>query len=563
MDSDEDTLDLETMDKTLAVIESSIRTLLQKLQQIRVARNRLISINRLPPELLVKIFSIIGTSWSDRSGHRLLQLTWVSHYWRNLALESPNLWTLITNSNLPQADVWVARSKHCPLSIGLSEIPKALAKVWIPNILTVLLQFHRTEHLRITLHRCYISLSSEWLKDSSGSLLKSLELESVWLPDGFLHRVPNIGVMYLRRCQHSWPAATHLPNLTSLHILFPRLCISVLDFVTSLNRLPQLEHLILAEVFLPLQESTSLARPLLEDGPCLSLLKLGSAGDTEPYLWFLQCINSKCITSRTTISCNFNLSSFTNSSPFQRLLSSIDELFLETQSINSINFKGLTFTVANATAHAQNPFLLLNYRHKDVEPGSTPPSRTSISIELNPTILSRTTLLLLQQNVVLTHLQALRWRDLMYLDLEGILNTFGVLSKVEYVDLQVHPTLLLQFLRSIVIRSAGRWESMTPASDQPIILFSAMRILGIQFNEQSFPLLGELLSNRKSANLALETLIFTYVPDDPDMDLVDPLKESVGQLVFGGSTEVKAIEEMLEGAGGLLEGCDLEPLPDD
>ncbi|KAJ3513347.1 hypothetical protein NLJ89_g3004 [Agrocybe chaxingu] len=98
----------------------------------------------LPREIWVVIFQIIvdsstdstRTTFTGRKHDPLLILTWVCSHWRNLAISTPSLWSKlqiqINRDSLKLAkhkesytklvDLWIHRSKQCPLAIVLVDL---------------------------------------------------------------------------------------------------------------------------------------------------------------------------------------------------------------------------------------------------------------------------------------------------------------------------------------------------------------------------------------------------------------------------------------------------------
>ncbi|KAF9480808.1 hypothetical protein BDN70DRAFT_779421, partial [Pholiota conissans] len=64
-------------------------------------RNALVSIGRLPPEVLSRVFSFVREhslkTATNESKLRWLRVTQVSQHWRDVAIASPTLWTQIDN----------------------------------------------------------------------------------------------------------------------------------------------------------------------------------------------------------------------------------------------------------------------------------------------------------------------------------------------------------------------------------------------------------------------------------------------------------------------------------
>ncbi|TFK67498.1 hypothetical protein BDN72DRAFT_770616, partial [Pluteus cervinus] len=77
-------------------IDEEISRLEAQLLALKLKRNTLSPISQLHPEILLEIFLLVRTSSKKYSrGKASLRLTWVSHAWRELALNTSNLWALI------------------------------------------------------------------------------------------------------------------------------------------------------------------------------------------------------------------------------------------------------------------------------------------------------------------------------------------------------------------------------------------------------------------------------------------------------------------------------------
>ncbi|KDQ07280.1 hypothetical protein BOTBODRAFT_192494 [Botryobasidium botryosum FD-172 SS1] len=95
----------------------------QLMSAVNYKRSQLIPVQRLPEELLSIIFGIVGSS---RGNYRFplikrepLNLTAVSRTWREVALNTPRLWTKIDAFNARIAPLFIKRSKQLPLQIEI------------------------------------------------------------------------------------------------------------------------------------------------------------------------------------------------------------------------------------------------------------------------------------------------------------------------------------------------------------------------------------------------------------------------------------------------------------
>lgn len=118
-------VDLPSLTQEIARMVSSLAAL----KKVRNGSTQLISINRLPPETLASIFSVVintGRSdwYHDQSFGPAKDFTYtissVSSYWRHVCLTTPVLWTQIRIYGKhwwSRAVLWLERSRSCPLSL--------------------------------------------------------------------------------------------------------------------------------------------------------------------------------------------------------------------------------------------------------------------------------------------------------------------------------------------------------------------------------------------------------------------------------------------------------------
>ncbi|EJD49685.1 hypothetical protein AURDEDRAFT_112502 [Auricularia subglabra TFB-10046 SS5] len=103
----------------LSATAHTSETLQRVMLRIRRRVNRLTPVNRLPPELLCHILSIVASQAGTRTS---VLLSHVCSYWRDLTLDDPRLWTSITIINprtLPALPVLLARAKTQPVDLRL------------------------------------------------------------------------------------------------------------------------------------------------------------------------------------------------------------------------------------------------------------------------------------------------------------------------------------------------------------------------------------------------------------------------------------------------------------
>ncbi|KAH8084330.1 hypothetical protein BXZ70DRAFT_957730 [Cristinia sonorae] len=113
---------LEGIDNAIAACESIINGYKRLLSSLRTKQNSLALVHRLPDEFLESVFWRT-VDWSEGSRNALL-LSHVCHRWRNVALQSPRLWSVIVVSGQVKPSlfqVFIGRAHYIPLRILLSD----------------------------------------------------------------------------------------------------------------------------------------------------------------------------------------------------------------------------------------------------------------------------------------------------------------------------------------------------------------------------------------------------------------------------------------------------------
>jgi hypothetical protein len=86
-------------------------------------QDRAITINSIPPEILIVIFCYVV--WSNSSWKAdypvLCSISRVCHHWRQLTLATSTLWTKVDTSDIGTAALMLARSQHHPVAICANE----------------------------------------------------------------------------------------------------------------------------------------------------------------------------------------------------------------------------------------------------------------------------------------------------------------------------------------------------------------------------------------------------------------------------------------------------------
>jgi hypothetical protein len=101
-------------DANVDAVDEEIAGLQALIRARRTRRNELISINRLPREILVGVFRYA----LDRSSkYKTMPFMLVCTLWREVALESPSLWSDLELWPLPRFHAFLALAKEALLTV--------------------------------------------------------------------------------------------------------------------------------------------------------------------------------------------------------------------------------------------------------------------------------------------------------------------------------------------------------------------------------------------------------------------------------------------------------------
>ncbi|KAI0044450.1 hypothetical protein FA95DRAFT_1597377 [Auriscalpium vulgare] len=160
---------------------------------LRLQRNSLLPVARLPPEILRSIFTFCSDIDHPRiEGWRSTCIGWLTvtqicRRWRSVALEHPGLWTHVYSSLGPVwADVFVERALGMPLAVHFPRDPpeSPFSPDWQLRFLAK--NMSRTAYLDVDAKFSSYSGSNAFTTDAP--LLHTLKLTANWmsLPDDFL-----------------------------------------------------------------------------------------------------------------------------------------------------------------------------------------------------------------------------------------------------------------------------------------------------------------------------------------------------------------------------------------
>ncbi|TFK61082.1 hypothetical protein BDN72DRAFT_904416 [Pluteus cervinus] len=545
MDIDKCTIVIDFEDLSIEKAEAQIRTLKYHIQKLSAKRNALLPINRLPADVLLDIFALVGKRPEKGTGRSLLDLTCVSHDWRELVLGAPTLWTIITSSNLVWAEEWLARSGLAPLSIGLLDMEKDFVLASMSHFQSVLAHIPRMKALHCTLsefEEFSLKLSSRlWVEPAF--LLTSLKLERWHLPENFFNSVPNVENMSLKTCQFSWNIDANYPHLTFLHICEPVSTVPVRDFVDLLKGIPSLQRLVLAEVFSLHGDSDTFLPSPTSVSPRLHVLKLNFNEAIDSSLQFLRCALPCFTTDQTIISCSSDLADLEDDR-LPHLLSAFSQTVSPKQ-VATIKYTHPELPNSSAT-------LYINYQGADSESDIY---RTTLEIGIDEEQ-SRTLLATLQETLALGHVKAVKF-GIHANDLDGgrLVEIFGGLPKLQYFDFRAHYPEVFDFL-----------DALKPADDgispPP---FASLKVLGSILAEEVDDRLVEVLSKRRHLGYGLDTVVVgDYCIRAWEGGTLPRLGDLVNHIPEELGPEALEIERaFFTGAESVACGFDMIPFEDD
>lgn len=280
---------------------------------LRARLNALLPIARLPPEILGEIFSfyLLATkaidSWSSQD-YRWLVVTHVCHHWREVALNTPGLWTVIAvPGNLERTQAYISRSKQAPLRIVSlpthdSVTPETQERD-LECLQLVAPEFHRAETLVLALRpRAYDAITSRF--PSTTPLLKSLEVSvfgnenwfremaydesiAVVLDRGAAPSLTNLRIMFYRL---DWRKGVLSPSLVSLELLCPQDPtdgVSISEIVAVIRESPLLEFLHLAYILPSFPPSTTSLPPIITPASLPHIQKFYTVSSALASVYFL------------------------------------------------------------------------------------------------------------------------------------------------------------------------------------------------------------------------------------------------------------------------------------
>lgn len=256
-------------------------------------------INRLPPETLGEIFGCViasGHCSIDSDFRSFSYVTWynftfVSRYWRSVALSTPHLWSTLLFLNRKVISVMLERSQTADLSIHVGAYYPYLTV--IPLIKEVIdNQSSRITEMSLEISGMAFSSLVEKLKQQPRSLrLRELRLI---LTTGRYQTFPNailvpdsLQILNSSGFDFAWEPSQSFPCLTYLAIGATNVGVSISELIAALRGMPALEYMYMHDS-LPSEPPVSLVQPVRI--PRLRRLDIGSTKDSSQISNFLALI---------------------------------------------------------------------------------------------------------------------------------------------------------------------------------------------------------------------------------------------------------------------------------
>ena len=264
-------MDCEVNLDSIRALDERIGTYERTVIKLKRARNLLLNVSKLPPEVLGNIFYRNVTLEGDFGGldegsHNFLL---VCHHWFEVASRTPDLWSFWGNTRKDWAR-WSHRSRTAPLDLVLNSDDYKDS-----HLDTTLCNILRDRATRDTIRRVHLKARDPVLLSSTVAQLtanreelrsNSMESFVLWnrgdtpvdVSDFFVHhRFPKLRRLHLLNCAISSPSWDHLKSRTSvlttlfLDLISPSPTPTTSQLLSILSSNPTLRDVVLIERAIP------------------------------------------------------------------------------------------------------------------------------------------------------------------------------------------------------------------------------------------------------------------------------------------------------------------------
>jgi hypothetical protein len=252
----------DSSESCLRAVENKIKCLEESTHKMKVYRNTLVPISRLPTEILSIIFSLFPSFevLNLESCRPILSspASHVCHRWRGISLNLPCLWSHINFTKLAPAGaaVMLVRAKTAPLYLEAQTIQWNGAKFEAFRE-QIEAHIHYIRHLSVSATRKHLKIFGQLVSSAPSLELLSIDdrrsarsLSPVIMPDNLFDGIaPKLTYLRLYNCGILWQSPL-LRGLRDLELIsFPagpaHTRITFYPWLRALKQMPQLERLVL------------------------------------------------------------------------------------------------------------------------------------------------------------------------------------------------------------------------------------------------------------------------------------------------------------------------------
>ncbi|KAF6762035.1 hypothetical protein DFP72DRAFT_594296 [Ephemerocybe angulata] len=236
---------------------------------------------RLPTEILTQIFITLKDASTPNDW---IQITFVCHHWREVALDCTSLWTSLPMLSSEFSELALCRSKGMPLQVALPGPCRSYKRGYTDLVNRILSQTNRDRIQSLTL---WTAACNEILSTFEGSapLLEELVGKSGY-EVSVCPSAPSLKVLHLESCRIPWSDLPLASTLTSIHLSNKGSGAGATDFTrpstsdlsTSLQEMRRLQNLYL-KGYLPHFQDAILSTGGVAVMPALQSLTLHDFAD--------------------------------------------------------------------------------------------------------------------------------------------------------------------------------------------------------------------------------------------------------------------------------------------
>ena len=214
---------------------------------IRSAMNQARPINRLPPEMLAKVFEFRST------GRDLIAATHVCARWRAILISTPYLWSKIDFEDISRASTFLGRSRAALIDVSVAKTRSFLgpegaflgAIPWVTRMKSLSIHAEEEQIKTIARRLCHQTpnLQSLSLKARAGSFQSgSTSGGAIYIPHEFLGRhAPSLRNLTFESVSPSVVFNFPLPSLTNINWVAGAAFVAIEELLELLASAPLLE----------------------------------------------------------------------------------------------------------------------------------------------------------------------------------------------------------------------------------------------------------------------------------------------------------------------------------